>query len=141
MLRPLGSGTRLCDGWDRREILRVGGLGLFGGGPTLGDLSTVGLANGDAGVAGIPPGRAKSRNVLFLTGGPPQHSTWAPRPDTPPEVRGESGTIPTVVPGLRIRSSLPRTAQVADKLRPLRAVSTGGDAHSSDSDGREADAS
>ncbi len=39
MLRLLGPGARLCDGWTRREILRVGGLGLLGAGLNLADLA------------------------------------------------------------------------------------------------------
>ena len=64
-------------------------------------------------------------------GGPPQHSTWDPKPDAPPEVRGEFGPIDTNVPGIRVASLLPRTAQLMDKLCVLRAVSTGDNAHSS----------
>ena len=30
MLRLLGPGARLCDGRSRREILRIGGLGVLG---------------------------------------------------------------------------------------------------------------
>ena len=64
-------------------------------------------------------------------GGPPQHSTWDPKPDAPAEVRGEFGPIATKVPGLSVSSLMPETAQVADKLCLLRAVSTGDNAHSS----------
>ncbi len=122
MIRLLGPGATLCDGWRRREILRVGGLGLLGG------LDLAGLAKA---TEGAPAGRAKSCIVLFLMGGPPQHSTWDPKPDAPPEVRGEFGPIATKVPGLSVSSLLPKTAQVADKLCLLRAVSTGDNAHSS----------
>ena len=128
MIRFLGPGSRLCDGWRRREILRVGGLGLLGG------LDLAGLARGaDASraTANAPTGRAKSCIVLFLMGGPPQQSTWDPKPDAPAEVRGEFGPIATKVPGMAISSLLPRTAAVADKLCLLRAVSTGDNAHSS----------
>jgi hypothetical protein len=76
-------------------------------------------------------GRAKSCIVLFLMGGPPQHSTWDPKPDAPAEVRGEFGPIATTVPGLSVCELMPRTALVADKLCVLRAVSTGDNAHSS----------
>ena len=128
MIRFLGPGTRLCDGWRRREILRVGGLGLLGG------LDLAGLARG-ADVArstgGPLPGRAKSCIVLFLMGGPPQQSTWDPKPDAPADVRGEFKPIATKVPGLSISELLPKTAAVADKLCLLRAVSTGDNAHSS----------
>ncbi len=128
MIRLLGPGARLCDGWRRREVLRVGGLGLLGG------LDLAGLARGVevAKASGnAPAGRAKSCIVLFLMGGPPQHSTWDPKPDAPAEVRGEFGPIATRVPGLSVSSLLPGTATVADKLCVLRAVSTGDNAHSS----------
>jgi hypothetical protein len=75
--------------------------------------------------------RAKSCIVLFLTGGPPQHSTWDPKPDAPAEVRGEFGPIDTNVSGIRISSLLPKIARHADKLAILRAMSTGDNAHSS----------
>src|SRR5206468_718105 len=70
-------------------------------------------------------GSAKSCIVLFLMGGPPQHSTWDPKPDAPAEVRGEFGPTDANVPGVRVCSLLPRLARQADKLCLLRAVSTG----------------
>jgi hypothetical protein len=77
------------------------------------------------------PGRAKSCIVLFLMGGPPQHSTWDPKPDAPAEVRGKFGPIDSKVPGIRLCSLLPNLARTTDKLCLLRAVSTGDNAHSS----------
>ncbi len=74
---------------------------------------------------------ARSCIVLFLMGGPPQQSTWDPKPDAPAEIRGEFGPIDTSVPGIRFASTLPRMARHADKLCVLRAVSTGDNAHSS----------
>jgi hypothetical protein len=126
MLRLLGPGTRLCDGWTRREILRVGGLGLLGAGLRLPDLVQGATLPGDSSF-----GRAKSCIVLFLMGGPPQHSTWDPKPDAPAEVRGEFGSIATKVPGLSLSGLMPLTAQQADKICVLRGVSTGDNAHSS----------
>src|SRR5947209_19472335 len=126
MLRFLGPGTRLCDGRSRREILRVGGLGLFGAGLGLADLAIASGASDDSSF-----GRAKSCIVLFLMGGPPQHSTWDPKPDAPAEVRGEFGPIATKVPGLSLSELMPLTARAADKLCILRAMATGDNAHSS----------
>jgi hypothetical protein len=101
-------------------------LGLLGAG-----LSLPQLARG-AGVAGEGSfGRARSCIVLFLMGGPPQHSTWDPKPDAPAEVRGDFGPIATKVPGLSLSDLMPLTAQQADKICVLRAVSTGDNAHSS----------
>ena len=62
-------GVRLCDGVNRREMLRVGGLGACGlTMPSLLKAATdpsVGSPNGSF-------GRAKRCIVLFLLGGPPQ---------------------------------------------------------------------
>ena len=114
---------RLCDGLLRRTALRVGGLAALG-------LSLPELLAGRA-QAKSSPGRAKNCIVLFLMGGPPQHSTWDPKPAMPPEIRGEFGPIATNVPGIRFGSVLPRLARHADKLCVLRAMSTDDNAHSS----------
>jgi hypothetical protein len=128
MLSIHGSGGRLCDQITRRELLRIGGLGLLG-------LSLPELLRGRQTVAAAPVsrsgGKAKSCIVLFLMGGPPQHSTWDPKPDAPPEIRGEFKPIPTTVPGLYISELMPRTAQQANKICVLRAMSSNDNAHSS----------
>ncbi len=129
MLSILGQQTRLCDGISRREMLRVGGLGAFGLSlPFLSHARQVRAAE-----ALSPQGtkRAKSCIVLFLMGGPPQHSTWDPKPNAPQEVRGEFGPISTSVPGMQLCELLPRTALLADRLAVLRAVSSNDNAHSS----------
>ncbi|MGD9647613.1 MAG: DUF1501 domain-containing protein, partial [Pirellulales bacterium] len=78
-----------------------------------------------------PEGRARSCIVLFLMGGPPQHSTWDPKPHAPAEVRGEFAPIETTVRGMSIGELLPRTASLAEHLCLLRAVRTSDNAHSS----------
>jgi Protein of unknown function (DUF1501) len=131
MLRLLSPGVRLCDGWNRREVMRIGGLGLMGAGLNLSDLVRA-PAMADFPITSTSSfGRAKSCVLLFLMGGPPQHSTWDPKPDAPAEVRGDFRPIDTTVPGLSISELLPQTALVADKLCILRAMSTGDNAHSS----------
>lgn len=125
MLRWMGSPIRLCDGLNRREIMRVGGLG-FAGGLSLGQ-----LVRAEAeGVPKLKP-RAKNCIVLMLTGGVPQHSTWDPKPDAPELVRGAYGPIATNVPGISFSELMPLTARHADKLAVLRAMSTDDNAHSS----------
>ena len=64
-------------------------------------------------------------------GGPPQHSTWDPKPEAPAEIRGEFGPISTSVPGMQIGELFPQTARLAQHLCLLRAVSSGDNAHSS----------
>ncbi len=131
MLNIHGSGVRLCDGLTRREMLRVGSLGTFG--LTLPEL----LRGRQVQAASRAPspegnrGKAKACIVLFLMGGPPQHSTWDPKPDAPAEIRGEFKPIPTTVPGLQLSELMPRTARLADWICVLRAMSSNDNAHSS----------
>ncbi len=129
MLRLMGAPRQLCDGLTRREILRAGGLGACG----LSLPALLGCRRVLAAGGGAPETRATAKSciVLFLMGGPPQHSTWDPKPDAPPEVRGEFGATATVAPGMHISGLLPQTALVADRLALLRAVSSGDNAHSS----------
>jgi hypothetical protein len=116
-------GARLCDGFTRREVLRAGGLGLLG--LSLPDL----LTSRQACAAVQKP--AKSCIIIFLLGGPPQHSTWDPKPDAPAEIRGDFKPIPTCLHGLYVSELMPRTARIADKLCVLRAMSSNDNAHSS----------
>jgi hypothetical protein len=122
------AGSRLCDGLNRREWLRVGGLSVCG-------LSLPALlaAPRRASATGVEQafGKAKSCIVLFLLGGPPQHETWDPKPDAPAEIRGEFKPIASSVPGLLVGELMPRTAHLADRVAVLRAVSTNDNAHSS----------
>ncbi len=125
MLRIRANGARLCDGLTRRDVLQAGGLGFLG-------LSLPELLRSQAAAGTTRRGaRAKSCILLFLMGGPPQHSTWDPKPDAPAEIRGSFKPIATAVPGLQIGELMPRLARQADKLAILRAVSTDDNAHSS----------
>src|SRR5712671_6634598 len=101
MLTLRSNGPRLCDGATRRDILHAGGLGLVG-------LSLPQLLRQRATASESRTGRARSCILLFLMGGPPQHSTWDPKPDAPAEIRGDFKPIATNVPGITISESLPR---------------------------------
>lgn len=116
MLKILGSPRRLCDGLSRRDFLRLGALGAF----TLGDWFGVSSAASPSRLAHF--GRAKACILLFLYGSPPQHETFDPKPDAPAEVRGDIGSIPTIVPGLRICELLPRTARIMDRVTVVRSM-------------------
>lgn len=127
MLTLRAQGGRLCDGLSRREVLHAGGLGLLG-------LSLPELLRGRAQAAaeGERRGpRARSCIVLFLMGGPPQHSTWDPKPDAPEQIRGEFKPIATTVPGIQVCELMPRLARQMDRLCLLRGVCTDDNAHSS----------
>lgn len=121
MLKILDTTTRLCDGITRREWLRIGSLGTFG-------LTLPSLLHARA-VA--PTRRPKSCIMLFLLGAPPQHETWDPKPDAPPEIRGDLKPIQTATPGFLIGEAMPKIARMTDRIAVLRAMQTGDHAHSS----------
>ncbi len=117
---------RLCDGLSRRTLLRAGSIGLMGAGLVGPTPRSVAAGSGSPSF-----GRAKRCIVLFLMGGPPQHSTWDPKPDAPAEVRGEISPIATNVPGLFIGEEFSRLSLLMDHVAVLRAVVTDDNAHSS----------
>jgi hypothetical protein len=112
-----GTARRLCDGVTRRELLQLGGLGLFG--LTLGRLDALPAAKPSS---ARRRGKAKACILLFPYGSPPQHETFDPKPDAPAEVRGELGSIPTKVHGLRVCERLPQVARIVDRVTVVRSV-------------------
>lgn len=125
---------RLCDGVSRREALRVGGLSALGLSlPQLiaaQEAHAVTERNAAAG-AGLAFGKAKSVLLFWLSGGPPQHESWDPKPNAPAEIRGPFNSIATKTPGLSIGELMPKTAMHSDKLAVLRAVVSQDNSHSS----------
>lgn len=119
MLRVLGGPKRLCDGLTRRDLLRVGSLGLL----DLG-LHAAGLASrSQASPSALPSfGKAKSCILLFLYGSPSQLETFDPKPDAPTDIRGELGAIPSNVPGLNVCELLPKLSRVMDRATVIRSV-------------------
>ncbi len=108
----------------RREILRAGGLSLFG----------LGLPRLLQARAKEPPGdsrpplakkHAKACIVLFMWGGPAQQDTWDMKPNAPDIYRGEFKPIPTTVPGLQICEHLPQLAKRAHELCLIRSMTHG----------------
>lgn len=120
MLRVLGSPTTLCDGFTRRDAMRIGGLGAFG----LGLSDFLNLREAQASPAADLPqfGQAKACILLFPYGSPPQHETFDPKPEAPAEIQGELKAIPSVVTGLNVCERLPLMAQVMDRLTIVRSV-------------------
>ncbi len=75
-------------------------------------------------------GRAKSCILLFLSGGPPQHETFDPKPDAPVEIRGDFRSIRSSVPGIHLSETLPRTAGIMHRLAVIRSMTTEINSHS-----------
>lgn len=124
--------ARLCDGIDRREWLRIGGLSALGLSlPAILQGSGQFRANASEDTVGGQGSFGRAKNVIFLwlQGGPPQHETFDPKPDAPAEVRGEFRPIQTNVPGIQFSELLPRVAAMADQLAVIRSLHTHTDLH------------
>ncbi len=109
--------TSDCTGVSRRTFLRVGGLATLG-------LSLPGFLRlqrlaADSGRAD-PTKKGVRCILLWMQGGPSHHDTFDPKPEAPAEVRGEFGTIPTTLPGVRIAEHLPLLARQSDKYSIIR---------------------
>lgn len=125
MLTIPGRSLRLCDGIRRRDFLSIGSLAI--GGLTLPQL----LMAEDRVASGQPGSRHKSVIMIYLTGGPPQHDMVDPKPDAPPEIRGEFRPIATSLPGVHFSEHMPRVAAMMDKFAVIRSLVGSEGRHSS----------
>jgi hypothetical protein len=108
---------RYCDGVERRDVLRIGGAGLFGMGFSLPRI-LAGQAQAEA--TGTNVNKGKSLIIVFLRGGLSTIDTWDMKPDAPKEIRGEFQPIPTNVPGIHVCEHMPHLAKQMDKFSLIR---------------------
>jgi hypothetical protein len=127
MLNVGAAAVRTCQGISRREMLRVGGLGVAG-------LTLADWLRAQQTPAGPVMGRASGHDVscifLWLEGGPSHLETFDPKPGAPDNCRGPYGAIPTNVPGVHISELLPMLASHMDKCALIRSMTHTIDAHS-----------
>src|SRR5271166_6062957 len=111
---------------SRRGFLTVGTIGL--GALTLADLFRI---QARADLKNYAPIVVKADSVIhiYLPGGIAHQETFDPKPYAPIEYRGEMGSIPTKIDGERFSETLPQSAQIADKLTVIRAMTHGEAAH------------
>ena len=83
------------DSLTRRELLRIGSLGIAG-------LTLPELLAAEAFGAGSRRRPAKACIFFFMEGGPSHIDLWDMKPAAPAEIRGEFRSISTTVPGLQI---------------------------------------
>jgi hypothetical protein len=112
--------VRLSHQITRRELVRVGALGLGG-------LSLPALLRFDRLRAALPEGsrprgKARSAIMLFLSGGPAHMDMWDLKPDAPEAIRGTFRPIETNVSGISVSEHMPRMARLADKYAIVRSV-------------------
>lgn len=112
---------------SRRGFLSVGMLA--GTALTLPDLFRMQSAQADLKTYENFEGTAKSIIHIFLPGGYAQQETFDPKPFAPLEYRGEMGSIATKIEGRPFNESLPKTAQIADRLTIINSMTHGEAAH------------
>ncbi|MCI0358569.1 MAG: DUF1501 domain-containing protein [Planctomycetaceae bacterium] len=121
MLRILGSARQLCQGMTRRDMLRVGGLGLAG--LSLPQVLALQEASaGDGKDHGRAFGKAKAVILIHLYGSPSQLEWVDCKPEAPAEIRGELGVIPSSLPGCPVCELFPNMAKVMDRTTVLRSL-------------------
>ena len=111
--------TRFCDGTRRRDFLRLGAASLLGLPLDLPNLLAL-QARGATRGAKAAINSDLSVIYVFLKGGLSTIDTFDLKPDAPSDIRGEFGSIPTNIPGVRVCEHLPRVAKIMDKFSQVR---------------------
>jgi len=120
---PGRGGRDTCDGYTRRDLLRIGSSAALG-------LSLPNLLRSEATQAADGeryggPGFGKAKRVIFcyLQGGPSHLDLWDPKENVPDNVKSVFSNISTQLPGVQFTENLPHLAQVNDKLTMIRSMS------------------
>lgn len=128
--RPTHDGS----GLRRRELLRIGGLSLFG--------ASCGGFGGYPGIAGLGSASAattmsqlksyaadKAVVLLFCGGGPSHIELFDPKMTAPAEFRSITGEVDTVHPGITFGGTFPQLARLADKFSIVRSFQSRNSGH------------
>ena len=113
-----------CEGFYRRDFLKVGVLGLFGLG--VADLFRL---QAIAGGADQKDSTAQSVILIWMGGGPSHLDLWDLKPDAPEEIRGLFNPIKTNVPGIKICEHMPKLAKQMDKICLIQSMTSPEAAH------------
>ena len=104
-----------CDGWARRDFLRVGAAGTFGLNLSMSRMLEA-AAKGD-----IDSSKSDINFVfIFLKGGMSTIDTFDMKPEAPSDIRGPFNPIRSNVPGTHVGELIPETAKVMDKFSLVR---------------------
>jgi Protein of unknown function (DUF1501) len=110
-----------CEGFYRRDFLKLGSAGLLG--LSLADLLRLEARAGrDATASATARKKATSVIMVWLAGGPATIDMWDLKPNAPEGIRGEFKPIPTSAPGIEISEHLPKMAQAVDKVSVVRSL-------------------
>lgn len=101
---------------NRRDFLRIGGLGLCG-------ITALDVLRAHASPTSSQA-KAKQLIVCWLGGGPPHIDMFDMKPDAPADYRGDFKPIDTSLPGLQVCELMPELAKRAHKYTVLRSVTS-----------------
>ena len=104
-----------CEGFSRRDFLRVGGLGL--GGLALPDLFAARALAADSKVDFV---RDKAVVLLYMSGGASHIETFNPNMDAPSPYNSVMGEVKTSLPGVTFGGTFPSLAKWAHKMAVVR---------------------
>jgi len=101
-----------CASVSRRSFIRIGGLATFG----------LSLPEFLRAREATPVADRKNVNciLMWMQGGPSHIDSFDPKPDAPVEIRGDFGTIPTTLPGIRFADPLPQLAKLTNDFSVIR---------------------
>src|SRR3954465_3072044 len=106
-----------CEGFHRRDVLRVGVAGLLG-------LSLPDALRAEALNPPDPRVKKPATGVIqiWLSGGPATIDMWDLKPDAPEGIRGDFKPIETSAKGISISEHLPKMAKVIDRSTIVRSI-------------------
>lgn len=104
-----------CENFHRRDFLQIGAAGALG-------LTLPGFLAAKSKEESSSSPKAKSVILVWLSGGPATIDMWDNKPDAPEGIRGEFKSIDTKAPGVQFAETLPKMAQVADKVSVVRSL-------------------
>jgi len=109
-----GGSAKDCQGYSRRDFLRVGGLGLGG-------LSLPALLRAKSAAAASNADFVHDKAVvlIFLSGGPSHIETFNPNMDAPAPQHSVTGQVKTKIPGMCFGGTFPGLARHAEKIAPV----------------------
>jgi hypothetical protein len=119
-------GKDTCDGYSRRELLRVGSSAMTGlSVASLMQLTARGadISDEEARYGGKGFGSAKSVIMVYLQGGPSHLDLWDPKTNVPDNVRSKFTNIDTKLPGVQFTELLPKLSQQIHRATLMRSLS------------------
>jgi len=132
--RAIGGGTmngqaNLSGSSRRRWLAAAAGLGGLALPEFLQLRSAAAASAAKSGAGTEAAGRARACIIVYCWGGISHFESFDPKPDAPPEIRGEFAPIQTATPGILLSEHLPLLARHTERLAIVRSINHDDSAH------------